>query len=55
MQILHVSEAIITSPTPLGWTLDGENGGKHRQVYVKNHAGAVKIVKSNGKTLDSIR
>lgn len=55
MQILHVSEAIITSPTPLGWTLDGENGGKHRRVYVRNHAGAVKIVKSNGKALDSIR
>ena len=55
MQILHVPEAYITASEPLGWTLDGENGGKHRCVHVKNLPGNVKFVKSTGKALDTLR
>ena len=44
MQILHVSEAIITSPTPLGWTLDGEKEDGHETVEVENLHHAIRLM-----------
>ena len=45
MYYFKASEFSITSDEPVAWTLDGENGGSHTEVNIKNLKQAVRIYK----------
>lgn len=45
MYYFKASEFQITSEEPVSWTLDGENGGQHTDVHIKNLKQAIKIFK----------
>lgn len=45
MYFFKASEIKISSDEPVAWTLDGENGGSHTSVSIKNLKQAVKILK----------
>lgn len=36
MYCFRTSKLILESPEPVAWTLDGENGGSHRRVEIRN-------------------
>ncbi len=43
MYCFKASELKITSDTDIPWTLDGEFGGGHKQIMIKNHQKAIQI------------
>lgn len=45
MYYFKASDLSIVSDEPVAWTLDGENGGNHTEVTIKNLKQAVKILK----------
>ncbi len=45
MYYFKASEFSITSEEPVSWTLDGENGGHHTDVHIKNLKHAISIIK----------
>ncbi|MBO4309638.1 MAG: YegS/Rv2252/BmrU family lipid kinase [Lachnospiraceae bacterium] len=45
MYYFKASEFTITSEEPVAWTLDGENGGSHTEINIKNLKQAVTIFK----------
>ncbi|MGI6028944.1 MAG: diacylglycerol/lipid kinase family protein [Candidatus Heteroscillospira sp.] len=47
--ILHSSSIRFRFPEPMAWTRDGENGGEHSEVCLKNLRHAVKIRVSPGR------
>jgi len=49
MYFFKASEFTITSDEPVSWTLDGENGGSHTEVNIKNLKQAVRIFKPEKK------
>ena len=44
-KIYYVKEVQIESESPIPWTLDGENGGKHKNVRIENHRNAWRLIK----------
>lgn len=47
MYYFKASEFHITSDEAVSWTLDGENGGAHNEVVIKNMKQAIKILINN--------
>ena len=45
IEFFHTSCLTVTSDEEIGWTLDGENGGKHRTVRIENCPQAVRILR----------
>lgn len=43
MYCFKASEIKVTSSVPIPWTRDGEFGGNHKQVIIKNHQKAIRI------------
>ncbi len=41
VKIIHSSSVIIESEEPIAYTLDGENGGRHKKVVITNHKQAI--------------
>lgn len=48
MYCFRTAELELESPDPVSWTLDGENGGSHRNVHIKNLRQAIEIRVKNG-------
>jgi len=44
MQLLHASQVKFTFEEDVAWTVDGENGGLHKEVEIKNCHRAVSII-----------
>lgn len=42
--VIRVSHAVITAQEPIGWTLDGENGGCHKTVEIENLPKAFTVI-----------
>jgi len=42
--MLHASTVSFTFEEEVAWTVDGEDGGKHKSVEIKNCHNAIKIV-----------
>lgn len=40
----HVKHAVFASPTPLAWTLDGENGGEITRSHVQIHPHGIRLI-----------
>ena len=45
VQMLHASKVKFTFREEVAWTIDGENGGKHKKVEITNCRKAIEIVK----------
>ena len=41
VKIIHSSSVTIASEEPIAYTLDGENGGRHKKVVITNHKQAI--------------
>ncbi len=48
MYCFRTAELELESPEPVAWTLDGENGGAHKDVRIKNLHHAIEIRVKNG-------
>jgi YegS/Rv2252/BmrU family lipid kinase len=48
VQMLHTANISFSFDEDVPWTRDGENGGVHRQVFIRNYARAVKILMDGG-------
>lgn len=48
MYCFRTAELDLESPDPVSWTLDGENGGTHKSVHIKNLHHAIEIRVKNG-------
>ena len=43
IKLLHTREVRFSFPQPVAWTRDGENGGEHSEVHLKNIHNAIRI------------
>ncbi len=46
-------EICITSEEPIAWTMDGEYGGEHTEVFIKNEQKAVTIMVSEEENVEN--
>ena len=44
VDLLYGSEIKIKTDSPMSWTLDGENGGSHKEIVIKNLSGKISML-----------
>ena len=46
--VIRTPHAVITAQEPVGWTLDGENGGNHKTAEIENLPKAFTVIAGAG-------
>lgn len=49
IEVVRTNKVTISSETPIAWTVDGENGGKHLKVTIENVHKAITVIRGTKK------